>query len=233
MIERPILFSGPMVKAILEGRKTQTRRVIAESEDLVELGPEGEFVFVHNPKCPGYCDYACASRGEINHGHVGYCPYGITGDRLWVRESMHRDEAGPWHYSADCESVLAAQKDASAMMIWVHHKEQDHCPSIFMPRWASRITLEIAKVRVERLQEINKHDVEAEGIGRYRREPGQEGGFPDGWQDLRPGYGGSVWVPSAYKDAFRVLWDSINAKRGFGWDENPWVWVVEFRRINQ
>ncbi len=100
-----------------------------------------------------------------------------------------------------------------------------------MPRWASRITLKIVDVSVERVQEISERDVEAEGIVRYRREFGQDGGFPEGWKDHRPGYGGSVWNPSAYRDAFRVLWDSINDKRGFGFNENPYVWVITFKTI--
>jgi hypothetical protein len=124
------------------------------------------------------------------------CPYGRPGDRLWVRETwsqLYPYESRRVAYRADRETVVAP-----GVLPWWR-------PSIHMPRWASRLTLEITKVRVERLKEITVKDIAAEGI--------QEG----------------VGV-FAYED-FRKLWDSLNAKRGFGWDANPWVWVVEFRLV--
>lgn len=205
--ERPILFSGEMVRAILEGRKTQTRRVCKD-----QLGPT----------------------------LMDDCPYGEAPELLWVRETFLPDppidgwdgdiswngcgrpiSGVPAHYRKPEHCIFAATWEGSSLR-WR--------PAIHMPRWACRITLKITDVRVERVQEISAADVEAEGVVRYRREFGQDGGFPEGWKDSRPGYGGSVWVPSAFKDAYRVLWDPINEKRGFGFNENPFVWVIEFQR---
>lgn len=160
--ERPILMSAPMVRAILEGRKTQTRRVAK-----------------------------ITSR----------CPHGVPGDRLWVRETCERrpfcagSKAICVAYSADGESVL----DPVGFDYSCWWKRGEKLPSIFMPRWASRITLEVTGVRVERVQEINQVDALAEG--------------------------------TQGKHSYAELWDSLNAKRGFGWDTNPWVWVLEFKRV--
>lgn len=196
--ERPILFSGPMVKAVLQGRKTQTRRVVTDRMALDALAPD-----MFTP------EYVVSPENS-------YCRYGNVGDRLWVRESMHRDEDGSWHYSADCETVRVSADKKSDMLVWAHHKDQDYAPSIHMPRWASRITLDITKIRVERLQDISVTDAIAEGM--HHLDHGATsadcaGKFPE------------VCV-------FKNLWDSINSERGFGWNENPWVWVIEFKIIS-
>lgn len=195
--ERPILFSNPMVRAIMEGRKTQTRRVvkgITDPESFEVLGDSGAG-FLHSDKCQSFCDYACGGK-EVE------CPYGKRGDRLWVREacritSQADDDGGPliepavW-YEADGECP-----NPSAYM----HKR----PSIHMPRWASRLTLEITDVRVERLHSIAESDAIAEGCG-------------------GPGYGTLALLE------YSRLWDEINGKGA--WAMNPWVWVVEFRGVN-
>lgn len=180
MSEHPILFSGEMVRAILEGRKTQTRRVIQPQpiEPLsIKQSSAGLVVF---------------DRDKMR------CPYGMAGDCLWVRETFEtdlrnlksfKDGEGVW-YSADGNVPFAVGSQ------WKKH------PAIHMPRWASRITLEIVKVRVERLHSITPVGVLAEGC-------------------------------SAFEHEFKPLWDSINAKRGYGWDADPWVWVIEFKKVTQ
>ncbi len=176
--ERPILFGAAMVRAILEGRKTQTRRAMkpqpAELRDI---------------------------KGQD-------CPYGRQGERLWVRETFCVDED-------DQPVVLYRATDHESC-------GQPWRPAIFMPRSASRITLEITAVRVERLQDISEEDAKAEGA---------EFGFCVG-RDFHEPCDPEDAVASSYKQGFAFLWDSINAKRGLGWEANPWVWVVKFKRLS-
>ena len=170
--ERPILFSGAMVRAILEGRKTQTRRVVKPTS-----GP-----------------------------HSIEKTIGRPGDLLWVRETWGIHDADParaW-FRAD-PGVEDCVAKSTAGWKWR--------PSIHMPRWASRITLRLTDVRVERVQEISADDAIAEGIDR----PGTMNPYIDGNAMVRA--------------VFRNLWDSINAKRGYGWDVNPWVWVLVFEPV--
>jgi hypothetical protein len=179
----PILFSGPMVKAILSGAKTQTRRVLKLGTD--RMGDE----------------FMTERRDGTLIESVKLCPYGQPGDRLWVRETWRQASDEPKIYPG---STIYYRADED----WNNHSNWK--PSIFMPRWASRITLEIVNVSVERVQEISPADVEAEGCA---------------WQQWAAH---EDWLPTA---GYAELWDSINAKRGFGWDKNPWVWVLEFKRI--
>lgn len=189
MKERPILFSGPMVRAILDGRKTQTRRVVKPQPFSNE---EYRFNF---PKPLRGGLLAC------NYLSSHLCPCGQPGDWLWVRETWCHEFEGGYLYRADDLSGLAPEfvdgdGNPTGRSGWK--------PSIHMPRAASRITLEITGVRVERLQEISEDDAIAEGVV--------------GHEEIQPA--------SAY---YRELWESIN---GHGsWDANPWVWVVEFRRF--
>lgn len=188
--ERPILFKDDMIRAILEGRKTQTRRIVKPckcKESLCELAPH-------------------EIAGEINRGHYRNCPYGKPGDRLWVRENflqlMHgqvTDGRVKYCASIDPRSTGTPKNDG----YWWRKR-----PSIHMPRWASRITLEITDVRVERLQDISIDDAKAEGS---------------------PTHGHSGAEISARK-GFRHLWGRINGHES--WDANPWVWVIEFKRIS-
>lgn len=175
MKERPILFSGPMVRAILDGRKTMTRRVIKNVPEILMTGkaiPE--------------------LMGAYKKAWVTTCPYGQPGDRLWVREKWACLD--PTKRTRVLYAVDRGPKD----YLW-------HSP-IFMPRWASRLTREITAVRVERVQDITEEDAWAEGFN-----------DDDGYSSAR------MW--------FMNIWDSINAKRGYGWDANPWVWVISFKRI--
>lgn len=187
--ERPILFSAPMVRAILDGKKTQTRRVLKPQPNS---GPGGEMVDLGDAF--GLLDGVLS--GEWR------CPYGKPGDRLWVRETFARKSVGGlqsvFHYAADAPRDLVNDKPAPVPGGWK--------PSIHMPRVASRITLEITGVRVERLNEISVTDAEAEGC--YY---GDFGRF-----DVAPRF------------AYGALWEGINGPGS--WAANPWVWVIEFKR---
>lgn len=207
--ERPILFSGPMVKAILDGRKSQTRRVLALPE------------FIRSEEdAADHATVAWAPDGHSGPGFYGWmneyaeegavlirCPFGVPGDRLWVRETFRETVCLAGGVSKSVEYRADALDPGGSS--W--------SPSIFMPRWASRITLEVTEVRVQRVQEITNADAQAEGVDRAEMVP---------WPDGDPGTLGDESIRSYLR-----LWDSLNAKRGFGWEANPWVWAVSFRRL--
>lgn len=217
MKERPILFNGDMVRAILDGRKTQTRRVIKG------VGPDNWL------------------KGASNHvvHAANKCPYGQPGDRLWVRESflhlMHGDvTAGDIKYCARIDSRSTDNSKNSGY--WWRKR-----PSIHMPRWASRIILEIVSVRVERLQVISEADAIAEGC--YTNDVYSDlAGENDVWHCVRcKGFqvheqcsmAGCTEVDcnecNTPVKRFKQLWQRINGAES--WAANPWVWVVEFKRI--
>jgi hypothetical protein len=178
MKERGILFSAPMVRALLDGSKTQTRRILKPNPNATET------------RTPA--------------GMVPLCPYGKVGDRLWVREA--------WRTVAEADA-LPPRDLAPAHRLWFEANSDNQPgfgrlrPGMFMPRWASRITLEITGVRVERLQDISEADALAEGCAAKHTADAEYNA----------------------RKAYAVLWESING--GGSWDANPWVWVVEFRRL--
>ncbi|ELW9486288.1 hypothetical protein SIO78_000087 [Enterobacter hormaechei] len=207
MKERGMIFNGEMVRAILDGRKTQTRRIM-------KIQPSDGFHPTHNGYdldlnahwyTPGVVDkngYLQPAKKDVfgvadeNEGYT--CPFGAVGDRIWVRETFspvpdHEEPAG-------CSALLYAADGNGPYGKWV--------PSIHMPRWASRLTLEITCVRVERLASVSDDDAGKEG---YPANPAPYGGNMDKW----------LW--------FRQLWDSIYPDQSF--KHNPWVWVIEFKRI--
>jgi hypothetical protein len=204
--ERPILFSGPMVRAILDGRKTQTRRVIKPQPAWkvanmdVRYNSESEVYlpYITDGKYKGWCTTP-----------MWYCPYGQPGDRLWVRETFLYWSIGGGaglYYKASDTDIPGPWK-----------------PSIFMKREYSRITLEITRIRVERLQDIENGDAMSEGVE-----------LPDAVRfAMRNGFGGGEFDAIDYSpiDDYRKLWESINGAGS--WDINPWVWVLEFRRVEQ
>lgn len=225
--ERPIIFSGPMVRAIIEGRKTQTRRVMWPQPVLVNDGRTWDW-----PKPSPYPPnrkrgISAASWADglwdpgVGLGHL--CPFGAPGDRLWVREThafVSRDaERRP---ITEFNVEYRADTGASAPGGWDKIRDRDDPdrmiwrPSIHMPRYASRLMLEIVSVRVQHVQDISEEDALAEGV---------ESGGPYLVHQEDP----KIRVTA--RMAFHVLWDSINARRGYGWAENPWVWAVEFRRL--
>jgi len=224
--ERPILFSGEMVQAILKGRKTQTRRVVTKVAGFSEWAIIDKTIVDTQAMLSRHRNAAF-----VNSRH---CPYGTLGDRLWVRESI-RLTLQDVFYMADGQSIrLEDLRPEQAS--WLSHygpagRQELTIPSIHMPWWASRITLEVTGVRVERVQDITKADAIAEGIDWSEA-------FPEGYtvgatRDPSGMMVGGDYALRAYSatQSFARLWDSLNAKRGYGWDVNPWVWVVEFRQI--
>lgn len=218
MKERPIIFNTQMVKAILEGRKTQTRRVIVlcgkaykfmreHGYDSIQhdevIYPDGGGNWIGWDKdIPGLAEF---TKEAYPNGEGFKCPYGQVGEKLWVRETLYRNpyfsEAG---YVADNSAVMVNQTLGDALN-W--RWKSDTLPAIFMPKEATRITLDITEIRVERLQEITDTDAVKEGIanGAYAVSP------------IR---------------SFQKLWDSLNEKQGYRWKINPWVWVISFRALN-
>jgi hypothetical protein len=186
MKERGIIFSAPMVRAILDGSKTQTRRIL-------------------KPQAAGNLV------AELQHSTTMRSPYGVSGDRLWVKETIKLDALGPpvgraWaSYPADdspCDRISA----------WPWKRPL--LTAIHCPRGASRITLDVTGVRVERLQAIAEADAKAEGV-----QP-----FP---LDLE----GDCWTDGTYRTAYNYLWNEINGWNPNSWAANPWVWVVEFKVV--
>lgn len=214
MTEKPILFSGAMVKAIMEGRKTQTRRVIKLSDGSL---CDDDDIPAHDNW--DTVDYIMDFSKTYPYWKQLDCPYGKAGDTLWVREKWQGQEGGGqwWHEIKEHRELYN--------WAWTNPVEPAYdavpprwLPSIHMPRMACRITLEVVKVRVERVQDIDNHQSWWEGIPCLEDWP----------VDLKPHNPQRVGWPEA-RDVFAHLWDSINAGRGYGWDVNPWVWVVEFK----
>jgi len=191
--ERPILFSGPMVRAIIAGRKTQTRRIVKpQPENIHKITVRPDDVLVERwPK------------QERSFSNFGRCEslkhkYGSPGERLWVRETFCEYPANYPIYKADYGDGKLSPISDGIGGPWK--------PSIFMPRWASRITLEITDVRVERLQDISINDCEAEGLS----------------QDNSVG--------GCLREDYCNLWESINGADS--WDANLFVWVISFNKLD-
>lgn len=227
--EKPILFSAPMVRAILAGTKTQTRRVVTVPwKGSTRALPYGPY-YVDDCDSPGRLMF-CDEYGDYHEWSKCAAPYGAPGDRLWVRETW-----APWSSTEDIENrgEAAVLADAKAQLPWACVMLRADAnggsvdvkrwrPSIFMPRWASRLLLEVVSVRVERLHAITPTDARAEGIKLGELMPARINGEP-----------GQVMIFDPIK-AYAVLWDAINGKRdGCAWASNPWVWVIEFQRIEE
>ena len=227
MKERPILFSGAMVRALLDGSKTQTRRAV-KLQVQHDDSWVGGWKIVHKRVTQALLTFNQLG-GKPLGSDAAICPYGQPGDRLWVRETWvcddYRLQQGPYvevpgarealFYRADNEQPFEAPEGK----FWK--------PSIHMPRWASRILLEIVSVRVEQLNDCSRKDAIAEGIHRYEHI----------WRDCEYPLGNVAYEPvegwptrySCPVQAYQALWESINGAGS--WDDNPWVWVVEFKRV--
>lgn len=213
MKERGMIFNGEMVRAILDGRKTQTRRIMApQPADDIERSA------FPNPDAIGW-------KSSLKHKHgsttAHFCPFGAIGDRIWVREAFRvhsratdvatlvykASERNSWTEQTHRVPVAVCNKPATP---------EKWTPSLHMPRWASRILLEITDVRVERLNSISQEDAQAEGL--------ELTGWRPTYSD--PDSGGEVITPY---DNFAELWSSIYGDES--WQANPWVWVIEFKRV--
>ncbi len=229
--EKPILFTGPMVKAILEGEKTQTRRVVRpQAPDGATSGGR-----IYGGQSDGVWWWLNGDPTDTKTwGVLGdnfRCPYGKPGDRLWVRETF-------WHYGSWVSWTKKGSLKMGRRFVPYYRNQYDQAqglrfngpgaqfsftppesggpdwvkrPSIFMPKWACRLRLEVVAIRVEQVQDISEDDAKAEGVR----------GDEHPWADQ----------PAAAM-CFPHIWDPLNAKRGHGWDTNPWVWVVEFKKLD-
>ncbi|HHS9827738.1 hypothetical protein H8L55_15300 [Klebsiella quasipneumoniae] len=221
MKERGMIFNGEMVRAILDGRKTQTRRIMTVQSESSEFGLRyiaesslakevGMYFWSQSDAC-----------GMKARSKPFACPYGKPGDRIWVREAFRvhsratdvatlvykASERNSWTEQTHRVPVAVCNKPATP---------EKWTPSLHMPRWASRILLEITDVRVERLNAISQEDAQAEGM--------ELTGWRPTYSD--PDSGGKVMTPY---DNFAELWSSIYGDES--WKANPWVWVISFKRV--
>jgi hypothetical protein len=212
--ERPILFSAPMVRALLAGTKTQTRRAVKITHRTPGLAA------CLQPADPSWVRPKAAAE---------LCPYGRPGDRLWVRETWQAFERGYDVYRhipsrrPDGSAVIYAADEGDTMEFWR--------PSIHMPRWASRITLELTSVRVERLQDCSRAEAIAEGV-EWSKCPTHQTERSRQAQAAaqRIGMAAHYEAEVDYVGGYRLLWEQINGAGS--WGANPWVWVMEFKRVH-
>lgn len=224
MTERPIIFNGDMVRAILRGEKTQTRRPVKPQPVFLPDALPPRWRWKSRRFIAEWVDMA----GGL--GMQDFCPFGQPYDRLWGRETWRlADPDGDDATSKDVYGPYApfvggnGSRKICWRVIYRATSPESHpkygkalwTPSIHMPRWASRITLEIIDVRVERVQDINESEAQAEGVRPAFSHPGLDG----------------VVSQPSYRWGFWRLWDKLYAERGLGWDVNPWVWAITFRRV--
>lgn len=233
MKERPILFSGPMVRALLDGSKTQTRRIM--KPQLVYGPVAGLFNSWYLPRRDGGGTLYPNGKDKI----LSECPYGQPGDRLWVRETFVQG----WDYDpvTDCIKQFDETGHPIPIQTWYRADGTDigWCdadgweantpwkPCIHMPRAASRITLEITSVRVERLQSISEADAQAEGVEDVTAQVAPRDPEFRFWKRYRDG-GLNGYTDNAIA-SYASLWTEINGPGS--WEANPWVWAMTFRRL--
>ncbi len=207
MADRPILFSPPMVRALLDGRKTQTRRIVKPQPQPNYGKGLSSVVPYHTTQGKWTWVLEVTGHGDGTSGE--YCPYGKPGDLLWVRETWalasRATDIAKIYYKAheqashtEFHEYVPVEKIGNYQPTWPKYK-----PSIHMPRWASRITIELTKVDVEKLQDINERDAKKEGadpVSTFEKE---------------------------FYHGFRMVWQKINGVES--WNTNPWVWVLEFK----
>jgi hypothetical protein len=231
MKERPIIMGAESVRAILEGRKTQTRRVVNPQPSVTyhwsgDAYEEGGMLKAILPAKP-----------SIHFNYMPKCSYGSIGDRLWVRETAI---ISPKNFD-DKRFCNSTDNEGDARI--VQYLATSPCTDgakfyglkpkspLFMPRWASRITLEITDIRVEMVQDITEEGAIAEGVefGSCWEEQFGEGYCTgEGWMD----YKNADYGCSTPKESYKTLWNSLNAKRGYSWEKNPWVWAITFKVVS-
>ena len=234
MKERPILFSGAMVRALLDGSKTQTRRAV-KLQVQHDDSWVGGWKIVHKRVTQALLTFNQLG-GKPLGSDAAICPYGQPGDRLWVRETWRgvveisppgqAVEHGVARYVPDREHCRRVEYAATQVP-----DSEPWRPSIHMPRWASRILLEIVSVRVERLQDCSQTDAVCEGALHIRSQAWDREHFP-AWRylfDEAVAAGKKPPIGPSPVEAYQALWESIN--RAGSWQANPWVWVVEFKRV--
>ena len=195
---KPIIFTGASILGILDGSKTMTRRVVKPQ-------PGGGFDWCRVVQVAHWYHIEADLPRPVMHTVT--CPYGVPGDRMYVRETWRQSQRGPEYivYKADYSQYVKSPHGRMYRTPMTNDRGSDIWKSpIHMPRWASRIMLEIVNVRVERLQDITEDDARAEGF--------QLNSIPN-------------------RDAFEFEWDYINSKRGYTWKSNPWVWVYQFKVV--
>ncbi|EAA9058618.1 hypothetical protein HAY23_003150 [Salmonella enterica] len=214
MKERGMIFNGEMVRAIIDGRKTQTRRIMKPQ-------PANDIARGTFPNTEAY-GWVSTMKHKFGSTTAHFCPFGQPGDRIWVRETFRVHSR-----ATDVATLVYKSSERQSWTEQTHRVPVSVCnkpaviekwtPSIHMPRWASRILLEITDVRVERLNTISEKEARSEGVGRLRE------GF---WKNYQPGW---TQHQISARGSFVTLWKSIYGDES--WYSNPWVWVIEFRRI--
>lgn len=196
-MDKPILFNAEMVRAILDGRKTQTRRVV-KPQPWYE---KNYWFYEYKKGCSHYIGDVFPTEHWALENMLPYCPYGQVGDRLWVKEDIfiHCSFAGKTQIS------YQATNDSYRMFDFEIEHKRSFRAALFMSKKFARIFLEVTDIRVERVQDISNEDIRAEGAAEFGC--------------------------TTHRLNFQTLWDSINKKRGFGWDVNPWVWCIEFKKV--
>jgi len=235
MKEHPIIFCSDMVSAILNGGKTQTRRIFNPERIVISPHKNGGFYYHTFARRKGEL-VDTGQGGFTPNNWLHYCPYGQVGDRLWVRETWRVNAIGNYcrehsdHKTCEVEYAtlpgcargnrefycVTDEELQKANRYYDKNHQGGFNPSIHMPHWASRITLEIYNIRVERVQDISEQDAKAEGV---------QG------SNCKHGYDYCLECGISHKANFSSLWDSINIKRGYSWISNPWVWVIEFKKV--
>jgi hypothetical protein len=246
-MEHPILFNEENIRAILDGKKTQTRRVIKPQppEDCTVWS--GWIIDSTAKKEIGSASWTDVPGALPSKEHIVKCPYGKIGDLLWVRESLRRFKRLNFleskFFNPDFEEVPKEYQKWTAQYIatgtavpYAPGAKEGWCGTalwqwktkilspIFMPRWASRIVLEITNIKVQKLLDIDEKEAQAEGMKAW--EPKNEE-LRKIDQDVRKKNG---WAPS-YRNSFHDYWDFVNTKRGYPWESDPWVWTIEFKKI--
>lgn len=238
MKERGMIFNGEMTRAILDGRKTQTRRIMKIQPEHSGLGLR-RVIDSKNGSDDGKYFWSLSDACGLKIRSKSFtCPFGSVGDRIWVREAFRVHSR-----ATDVATLVYKASERNSWTEQTHRVPVSVCnkpatpekwtPSLHMPRWASRILLEITDVRVERLNAISEEDAQREGVHTEvwdqtvaARNYAVRDDFFQFWSDDMPHY---VEMNQLYRSSFRSLWESIYGEEG--WKSNPWVWVIEFKRV--